>query len=118
MGQFWTPIDSVGLRAGGLGSVVAHRRGVTIESERGVAIESDLTSKRLPSTVMVPSRLIGHRLRVRLCADDHLEVFVGGTLLLTLPRGRPHPNGKHNQVVDYPKSVSWPVQHWRESLLS
>ena len=43
MGQFWTPIDSVGLRAGGLGSVVAHRRGVTIESERGVAVESDLT---------------------------------------------------------------------------
>ncbi|MEY9801754.1 hypothetical protein ABIF30_001361 [Bradyrhizobium elkanii] len=48
----------------------------------------------------VPSRLIGHRLRVRLY-DDHLDVFVGGTHLLTLPRGRPHPNGKHDQVVDY-----------------
>ncbi len=33
--------------------------------------------------------------------DDHLDVFVGGTHLLTLPRGRPHPNGKHDQVVDY-----------------
>nr|GAJ37665.1 hypothetical 57.2 kDa protein y4jA/y4nE/Y4sE [Bradyrhizobium sp. DOA9] len=33
--------------------------------------------------------------------DDHLDVFVGGTYLLTLPRGRPHPNGKHDQVVDY-----------------
>ena len=48
----------------------------------------------------VPSRLIGHRLRVRLY-DDRLDVFVGGTHLLSLPRGRPHPNGKHDQVVDY-----------------
>jgi hypothetical protein len=48
----------------------------------------------------VPSRLIGHRLRVRLY-DDRLDVFVGGTHLVTLPRGRPHPNGKYDQVVDY-----------------
>jgi len=48
----------------------------------------------------VPSRLIGHQLRVRLY-DDRLDVFVGGTHLLTLPRGRAHPSGKHDQVVDY-----------------
>ena len=48
----------------------------------------------------VPSRLIGHQLRVRLY-DDRLDVFVGGTHLLTLPRGRAHPNGKYDQVVDY-----------------
>lgn len=48
----------------------------------------------------VPSRLIGHRLRVRLF-DDRLEVFVGGTHLMTLPRGRAHANGKHDQVVNY-----------------
>ena len=48
----------------------------------------------------VPSRLIGHRLRVRLY-DDRLEVFIGGTHLMTLPRGRAHPNGKHDQVVNY-----------------
>ncbi|MGX1360884.1 hypothetical protein AB7M46_005941 [Bradyrhizobium elkanii] len=48
----------------------------------------------------VPSRLIGHQLRVRLY-DDRLDTFVGGTHLVTLPRGRPHPNGKHDQVVDY-----------------
>ena len=35
----------------------------------------------------VPSRLIGHRLRVRLY-DDRLECFLGGTLVLTLRRGR------------------------------
>ena len=37
----------------------------------------------------VPSRLIGHRLRVRLY-DDRLDVFIGGTQLMTLPRGRAH----------------------------
>ncbi len=48
----------------------------------------------------VPSRLIGHRLRVRLY-DDHLDVFIGATLLMTLPRGRASSSGKHDQVVDY-----------------
>ena len=48
----------------------------------------------------VPSRLIGHRLRVRLF-DDRLEVYLGGTHQMTLPRGRAHPNGKHGHVVDY-----------------
>ncbi len=48
----------------------------------------------------VPSRLIGHRLRVRLY-DDRLEVFIGGTHLMTLPRGRASSSGKHDQVVDY-----------------
>jgi len=48
----------------------------------------------------VPSRLIGHRLRVRLY-DDRLEVFLGGTHLLSLPRGRAHPDGRHDQVVNY-----------------
>lgn len=48
----------------------------------------------------VPSRLIGYRLRVRLY-DDRLELFVGGSPLLTLARGRPGPNGKHGHVVDY-----------------
>ena len=48
----------------------------------------------------VPSRLIGHRLRVRLF-DDRLEVFLGGTHQFTLPRGRSHPDGRHGHVVDY-----------------
>ncbi|WP_210330505.1 MULTISPECIES: IS21 family transposase [Methylocystis] len=48
----------------------------------------------------VPSRLIGHRLRVRLY-DDRLDVFIGGTPLMTLPRGRAHPSGKHAQIVNY-----------------
>jgi hypothetical protein len=47
----------------------------------------------------VPSRLIG-QLLVRLY-DDRLEVFQGSTHLFDLPRGRPRPNGKHGNVVDY-----------------
>jgi hypothetical protein len=48
----------------------------------------------------VPSRLIGHRLRVRLY-DDRLECFLGATPLMTLQRGRPYPGGKHGHIVDY-----------------
>src|SRR5438309_9333660 len=48
----------------------------------------------------VPSRPIGHRLRVRLY-DDRLECFLGATPLMILRRGRPHPNGKHGHVIDY-----------------
>jgi transposase InsO family protein len=48
----------------------------------------------------VPSRLVGHRLRVRLY-DDRLECFLGATPLMTLRRGRAHPGGKHGHVVDY-----------------
>ena len=47
-----------------------------------------------------PSRLIGHRLRVRLY-DDRLDVYLGGTHQMTMPRGRAQSNGKHDHVVDY-----------------
>lgn len=48
----------------------------------------------------MPSRLVGHRLRVRLY-DDRLDLYNGGTRLMTLPRGRAGANGKHGHVVDY-----------------
>ncbi|MBP1807783.1 hypothetical protein J2Z33_003664 [Rubellimicrobium aerolatum] len=48
----------------------------------------------------VPSRLIGHRLRVRL-HDDRLDVFLGGTPLMTLPRGRGYGDRRRAHVVDY-----------------
>jgi hypothetical protein len=52
----------------------------------------------------VPSRLIGHRLRVRIY-DDRIECFLGSEPVLTLPRGRP-PQGRAMRsrtvhVVDY-----------------
>ncbi|MGF7155694.1 hypothetical protein GGR40_003483 [Novosphingobium gossypii] len=40
----------------------------------------------------VPARLIGYRLRVSLY-DDRLDLFTGGTLLITLRRGRSVNNG-------------------------
>lgn len=53
---------------------------------------------------IVPSRLIGHRLRVRLY-DDRLECLLGSTLVVTLARGRPYQGkGSPNRtlhVVDY-----------------
>jgi hypothetical protein len=48
----------------------------------------------------VPSRLIGHRLRVRI-HDDRIEVFLGGTHLTTLPRGRGYGDDRRGHVVDY-----------------
>ena len=43
-----------------------------------------------------PSRLIGHALTVRLYLD-HVDVFVGGIKMLTLPRARPG----QRRVIDY-----------------
>ena len=65
---------------------------VTVTSTSGFTLKKVFYS--------VPSRLIGHRLRVRLY-DDRLECFLGATALMTLRRGRPHPDGKHGHVVDY-----------------
>jgi hypothetical protein len=48
----------------------------------------------------VPSRLIGHNLRVRLY-DDRLDLFLGATALMTLPRGRASKSGSHGHVVSY-----------------
>jgi hypothetical protein len=53
-----------------------------------------------------PSRLIGHQLRGRLF-DDRLDLFLGSTFLLTLPRGRSARGGRatrggsHSHVVNY-----------------
>ena len=65
---------------------------VTVTSTSGFTLKKVFYS--------VPSRLIGHRLRVRLY-DDRLECFLGATPLLTLRRGQPHSSGKHGHVVDY-----------------
>jgi hypothetical protein len=48
----------------------------------------------------VPSRLIGHRLRIRIY-DDRLECFLGGTLVQTLRRGRSIDGNRRAHVVDY-----------------
>ena len=48
----------------------------------------------------VPSRLVGHQLTVRLY-DERLELFLGTTPLMQLPRGRVKDNGCNGHVVDY-----------------
>ena len=63
-----------------------------------VTSSSGFTLRRVFYTV--PSRLIGHRLGVRLY-DDRLELFLSGTRHLTLPRGRPSKTGTHVHIVNY-----------------
>ncbi len=48
----------------------------------------------------VPSRLIGHRLRLRI-HDDRLDCFLGTTQVASLPRGLAPSDGKNGHVVDY-----------------
>jgi transposase InsO family protein len=75
-------------------------RRTTDYEEAIVAVTSSggFTLKKVFYTV--PSRLIGHRLRVRLY-DDRLECFLGATPLFTLRRGRPPSATRHGHVVDY-----------------
>jgi hypothetical protein len=88
-----------------------------IELERGVLGKlpqrrtSDFEEKVIPVTssggfilrrvfYTVPSRLIGHRLRVRIF-DDRLECFLGSTQVAVLRRGQPVSDNKGGHVVDY-----------------
>jgi hypothetical protein len=48
----------------------------------------------------VPSRLIGHRLRVCIF-DDRLECFLGATPVACLRRGRPVSETRGGHLVDY-----------------
>jgi hypothetical protein len=47
-----------------------------------------------------PSRLIGHRLKVRLYSD-RLDCYLSGALVLTLSRGRRSPINGRGRVIDY-----------------
>ena len=76
----------------------ARRTGDYEEKLITVTSRSGFTLRKVFYTV--PSRLIGHRLRVRLY-DDRLECFLGCTQLMTLQRGRTQAPGKHGHVVDY-----------------
>lgn len=47
-----------------------------------------------------PSRLVGHRLKVRIYGDK-LECWLGNVCVLELPRGQPDPVSGRGKVVDY-----------------
>jgi transposase InsO family protein len=76
----------------------AHKTADYEEVRVNVTSSSAFTLRKVFYTV--PSRLIGHKLLVRLY-DDRLECFLGSTHILTLERGRPQANGKHGHVIDY-----------------
>lgn len=63
-----------------------------------VTSSSAFTLRRVFYTV--PSRLIGHRLKVRLY-DDRLECFLGAQPVLTLRRGQPDGPSRRGHVIDY-----------------
>ena len=86
------------LERSALQALPAHRTTDYEETIVTVTTTSGFTLKKV--FYSVPSRLIGHRLRVRLY-DDRLECFLGATPLMTLRRGRPHSSGKHGHVIDY-----------------
>ncbi len=48
----------------------------------------------------VPSRLVGHRLHLRI-HDARIDAYLGGSFLLTMPRGRRAKGGSAVHVVDY-----------------
>jgi hypothetical protein len=76
------------------------RRRTTDFEEKLVTVTSSggFTLRRVFYTA--PSRLIGHRLRVRIF-DDRLECFLGATPVVCLRRGRPVSDTKGGHVVDY-----------------
>ena len=75
------------------------RRSEDFEVERvQVTAHSGFTVRKV--FYSVPSRLIGHTLRIHLY-DDRLELLLGSSPLLTLRRGRAHSDGRRGHVVDY-----------------
>lgn len=68
------------------------------EKEVSVTTSSGFTLRHVFYTV--PSRLIGHRLKLRI-HDDRLEAYLGTSHLLTLPRRRGAAKGAGHAVVDY-----------------
>lgn len=69
-----------------------------VEASVLVTTSGGFTFRRVFYTV--PSRLVGRRLRLRI-HEERLEAYLGGTHLLTLPRGRARPEGRRGHVVDY-----------------
>lgn len=88
----------IDVERGSLQPLPSVRTGDYEETIVTVTSTSSFTLKKVFYTV--PSRLVGHRLRVRLY-DDRLDLFLGGTRLMTLSRGRAPGDGKHGHVVDY-----------------
>lgn len=69
-----------------------------VETEARVTRASAFTVRGV--LYSAPSRLIGHRLKVRLF-HDRLDCYLGAGLVLTVPRGQPLPGRSRGRVIDY-----------------
>jgi len=68
------------------------------EVDVGVTKYSTLTVKKVLYTV--PSRLVGHRLKVRVYSE-RLECWMGNVCVFELRRGQPDATGRRVRVIDY-----------------
>jgi hypothetical protein len=69
-----------------------------VETEARVTRASAFTVRGILYTA--PSRLIGHRLKIRLY-HDRLDCYLGASLVLSVPRGHPAPGKSRGRVIDY-----------------
>jgi hypothetical protein len=69
-----------------------------VETEARVTRASAFTVRGI--LYSAPSRLIGHRLKIRLY-HDRLDCFLGASLVLSVPRGHPRPGKSRGRVIDY-----------------
>jgi hypothetical protein len=88
----------IALEKEALGALPARRTADFEEKVIPVTSSGGFTLRRVFYTV--PSRLIGHRLRVRIF-DDRLECFLGATPVATLRRGQAVSQSRGGHVVDY-----------------
>ena len=69
-----------------------------VETEARVTRASAFTVRGI--LYSAPSRLIGHRLKIRLY-HDRLDCYLGASLVLSVPRGHPAPGKTRGRVIDY-----------------
>ena len=69
-----------------------------VETEARVTRASTFTVRGI--LYGAPSRLIGHRLKVRL-HHDRLTCYLGASLVLSVPRGQAAPGKSRGRVIDY-----------------
>jgi hypothetical protein len=69
-----------------------------VETEARVTRASTFTVRGI--LYSAPSRLIGHRLKIRLY-HDRLDGYLGASLVLSVPRGHPAPGKTRGRVIDY-----------------
>lgn len=69
-----------------------------VETEARVTRASTFTVRGI--LYSAPSRLIGHRLKIRL-HHDRLDCYLGASLVLAMPRGQARPGKSRGRVIDY-----------------